>query len=100
MTAMTDNARGQLFLRAVESDIRKFLIDGEGINPAEFFEDVHIALIEEMELLGIEVDEPEADAFADDALIDAYEDMQHAKELENFDPITHIEAQEKLTKTI
>ena len=52
----------------------------------EYFEDVHCALIEAMELLGIEVDESEADA---------YEDMQHAKELENFDPITHIEAQEK-----
>lgn len=35
------------------------------------------------------------DDFNDEALLAEYEDGVHAAELENFDPITHIEAQER-----
>lgn len=35
------------------------------------------------------------DDFADDELIAKYEEDERVKDLENFDPITHIEAQER-----
>jgi len=91
MKTMTDTERAHILLRAVESDLRKFLQDGEGVNPFEYFEEVHIALVEAMTLLGVsEDDENEAVL---EAMIAEQEEREHAAELENFDPITALEKQ-------
>ena len=93
MKPLTDTEKAQIHLRAVEYDIRKFLEDGDGVNPSEYFEDTHVALVEAMNLLGVELDADEE--YDDDALLAEYEEGVHAAELENFDPITAIETQEK-----
>jgi hypothetical protein len=90
MKVITDTEKAFTYLRAVERDIRKFLTDSEGITAMEYFEDAHVALLEALELLGVD-----ADDLDDDALIAEYEEREHAQDLENFDPITHIEAQER-----
>lgn len=95
MKPMTDTEKAQTYLQAVEYDIRKFLEDGEGVNPFEYFEDTHIALVEAMNLLGVELDaEDEGEAMLE-AMIADHEEREHAAELENFDPITILEKQEQ-----
>jgi len=84
---MNETEKAYALLRAVEADLRKFVTDSEGIEPVEFFEDVHAALTEGLALLGVEID-PE-DEFEFGGLIAEYEKQQNAIELENFDPITH-----------
>jgi hypothetical protein len=96
MKVLTDTEKAHVFLQHVEYDIRKFLEDGEGVTPFEYFEDVHIALVEALNLLGVGMDvQYEDDDELDDALIAEGEEREHARDLENFDPITHIEAQER-----
>lgn len=94
MKPLTDTEKAQIHLRAVEYDIRKFLEDGEGVNPFEYFEDTHIALVEAMNLLGVELDADE-EYFDEAELIAEGEERFHAAELENFDPITVLEKQEQ-----
>lgn len=87
MTEKTDTEKAFALLRCVEADVRKFVVNSEGIDPTEYFEDVHVALTEAMALLGVEVD-PE-DAFEFDGLIESYEKKMDSISLEDFDPITH-----------
>lgn len=94
MKVLTDTEKAHAYLTGAELDIRRFLEDSDGIHALEYFEDVHIAIVEAMNLLGIELDTPPDDEFDDELLAD-YEDKQHAAELENFDPITILEKQEQ-----
>lgn len=96
MKPLTDTEKAFTYLTAVERDVRKFLQDGEGINPFEYFEDVHIALVEAMELLGVKPDDSGDEPEFDDIELE-YEGERryHAADLENFDPITHLEAKER-----
>jgi len=84
---MTDFDKASKLLLAVEEDVRKFLM-----NPADyqsmFFEDVHIALIEAMETLGIVIESNEEEA--DIALLEEAQYQQHARELENYDQFNQI----------
>ena len=82
---LTETEKAYAYLRCVEADIRKFLMEGDGAMALEYFEDVHCALIEAMTLLGVEID-PE-DEFVFDGLIEEYEKRQNAIDLENFDPM-------------
>ena len=84
---MSDADKAYALLRCVEADLNKFLTDGEAIDPMEYFEDVHIALVEAMTLLGVEID-PD-DEFEFDGLVAEYEKQQNAIALEDFDPINN-----------
>lgn len=87
MTEKTDTEKAFALLRCVEADVRKFVVNSEGIDPSEYFEDVHAALTEAMMLLGIEVD-PD-DEYEFEGLIESYERKMDSISLEDFDPITH-----------
>lgn len=87
MTDKTDTEKAYTLLRCVETDVRKFVVNSEGIDPSEYFEGVHAALTEAMALLGIEVDPDEEYEF--EGLIESYERQQNAIALEDFDPLTH-----------
>ncbi len=47
-------------LQAIDEDLRNYLRDPDGIHP-EYFEDVHHAVTEVMELCGVDVAEEEGD---------------------------------------
>ena len=47
-------------LQAIDEDLRNYLRDPDGFHP-EYFEDVHHAVTEVMELCGVEVTEEEED---------------------------------------
>ena len=86
-------------VRCIEVDLRNFLA-----NPAEYrsqhFEDTHYLTIEVLDILGAEpVEEKETDSeiSCEEAWGEAialHEDEQHARELENFDPISVAEQRE------
>lgn len=99
MKTYTDTDKAHAYLRAIEADLRKFLTDSDGIHPTEYFEEVHIALVEAMNLLGVE-DNTELDDEIEKwaTAVTEHEERQYAQELENFDPITHIEATERTQK--
>ena len=86
-------------VRCIEVDLRNFLA-----NPAEYqsqhFEDTHYLTIECLDILGaepVEVKETESEISWEEAWGEAiakHEDEEHAKELENFDPISIAEQRE------
>lgn len=84
---MTETEKAYALLRCIEADVRKFVVNSEGINAQEYFEDVHMALTEALFLLGVEVDPEEEFEF--EGLIESYEKKMDALSLEDFDPITN-----------
>jgi hypothetical protein len=86
-------------VRCIEVDLRNFLA-----NPAEYrsqhFEDTHYITMEVLDILGAEpVEEKETDSEisweeAWGEAIAKHEDEEHARELENFDPISIAEQRE------
>ena len=95
MKPLTDTEKAFGYLTSVERDIRRFLQDSDGIHTLEYFEDVHIALVEAMELLGVETDGADEDEEILEELIAQQEERYHAAELEDFDPISVLEKQER-----
>ena len=85
--------------RCIEVDLRKFLA-----NPADYrsdyFEDTHYLTMEVLDILGAEpVEEKETDSEisweeAWGEAISKHDDEVHARELENFDPISIAEQRE------
>ena len=82
---LTETEKAHAYLRCVEADIRKFLMEGDGAMALEYFEDVHCALIEAMNMLGVEIDPDDGDDMAE--VIAEYDKRQNAIDLENFDPL-------------
>lgn len=82
---LTETEKAHAYLRCVEADIRKFLMEGDGAMALEYFEDVHCALIEAMNMLGVEIDPDDGDDMAE--VIAEYDKRQDAIDLENFDPL-------------
>lgn len=82
---LTETEKAHAYLRCVEADIRKFLMEGDGAMALEYFEDVHCALIEAMNMLGVEIDPDDGDDMAE--VIAEYDKRQDAIDLENFDPM-------------
>ena len=84
---LTDTEKAFAYLRCVEFDIRKFLVDGDAVHATEYFEDVHAALVEALDLLGVEFDPVggSVDEFA--GLIAEYDKRMDAISLEDFDPL-------------
>ena len=86
-------------VRCIEVDLRNYLA-----NPADYrsqyFEDTHCVAIEVLDILGAEpsdVKETESEISWEEAWGEAialHEDEQHARELENFDPISIAEQRE------
>jgi hypothetical protein len=85
----TDFSKASRLIRAVEEDMRNFLIDPSNYQ-SMFFEDVHAALIEAMELLGIEVSEHIEVESQDLSILEEAQDIEHAKDLENYDRFNQI----------
>ena len=81
----TDTEKAYSLLRAIEQDLRKFVTDSEGIDPVEFFEDVHLATVEALTLLGVSIDA--ADEYEFGGLIEEYEKRMDSASLEDFDPM-------------
>lgn len=82
---LTETEKAHAYLRCVEADIRKFLMEGDGAMALEYFEDVHCALLEALTLLGVEIDPDDGDDMAE--VIAEYDKRQNAIDLENFDPL-------------
>ena len=86
-------------VRCIEVDLRNYLA-----NPADYrsqyFEDTHCVAIEVLDILGAEpsdVKETESEISWEEAWGEAIaknEDEEHARELENFDPISIAEQRE------
>lgn len=87
MTERNDTDKAYALLRAVEADLREFVVNGDRgrFDPVEYIEGVHEALTEALVLLGVEVNPDEEYEF--EGLIEEYEKQQNAIALEDFDPL-------------
>ena len=85
--------------RCIEVDLRNFLANPADYR-AQYFEDTHCLAIEVLDILGAEPAESkqeESEISWEEAWGEAIaknEDEEHAKELENFDPISIAEQRE------
>ena len=80
-------------VRCIEVDLRNFLANPSEYQ-SEYFEDTHYVAMEVLDILGVEPveeKEPESEISWEEAWGEAialHEDEVHARELENFDPIS------------
>ena len=80
-------------VRCIEVDLRNFLANPADYR-AQYFEDTHYVAMEVLDILGVEPveeKEPESEISWEEAWGEAialHEDEVHARELENFDPIS------------
>jgi len=86
-------------VRCIEVDLRKFLANPADYR-AQYFEDTHYVTMEVLDILGaepVDVKETESEISWEEAWGEAiakHEDEEHARELENFDPISIAEQRE------
>ena len=87
-------------VRCIEVDLRNFLANPSEYR-SEYFEDTHYVAMEVLDILGAEpseVKETETEISWEEAWGEAiakHDDEEHARELENFDPISLAEHRDR-----
>jgi hypothetical protein len=87
--------REEIEIELAERVVEGMDMDTLVVYATERLREAYRELSEEELMLEVQEFAPDLIVTEDEALIAEYEEREHARDLENFDPITHIEAQER-----